>query len=54
MKIHIITIFPESFESFFSTSIIAKAKQKQLFEVFLYKLNDFSTKKFKQVDNKAY
>jgi len=54
MKIHIITIFPESFESYFSNSIIARAKEKWLFEVELYKLNDFSDKKFKHVDNKAY
>jgi len=54
MKIHIISIFPESFNSFFETSIIKKAKDKKLFEVFLYKLNDFSNKKFKHVDDKAY
>jgi len=54
MKIHIITIFPESFESYFNSSIMWRAKKKWLFEVFLYKLNDFSEKKFKQVDDKAY
>ena len=54
MKIHIITIFPESFESYFSSSIIWRAKNKWLFEIELYKLNDFSSDKFKRVDNKAY
>ena len=54
MKIHIITIFPESFESYFSSSIIWRAKEKGLFEIKLYKLNDFSSKNFKQVDSKAY
>ena len=54
MKIHIITIFPESFDSYFSSSIIARAKEKWLFSIELYKLNNFSDKKFKQVDNKAY
>ncbi|MCD5385180.1 tRNA (guanosine(37)-N1)-methyltransferase TrmD [Candidatus Gracilibacteria bacterium] len=54
MKIHIITIFPESFDSFFSSSIISNAKDKGLFEVELYKLNDFSDNKFKRVDDKAY
>jgi len=54
MKIHIITIFPESFDSFFSSSIISNAKNKWLFEVELYKLNDFSDNKFKRVDDKAY
>ena len=54
MIIHIITIFPESFKSYFSNSIISIAKKKWLFEVELYKLNDFSDKKFKHIDNKAY
>jgi len=31
-----------------------KGIEKWLFELFFYKLNDFSTKNFKQVDNKAY
>jgi tRNA (guanine37-N1)-methyltransferase len=54
MKIHIITIFPESFDSYFSSSIIWNAKNKGLFEVEFYKLNDFSSKKFGHVDDKAY
>lgn len=54
MKIHIITIFPESFDSFLKTSIIWKAIEKKLFEIFLYKLNDFSSKSFKHVDDNAY
>ena len=54
MKIHIISIFPESLESYFSSSIIWRAKEKWLFNVELYKLNDFSDNKFKRVDSKAY
>ncbi len=54
MKIHIITIFPESFSSYFSTSIIWNAIEKKLFEVKFYKLNDFSEKKTKRVDEKAF
>ena len=54
MKAHIITIFPESFESYFSSSIIWRAKDKELFDIKLYKLNDFSGDKFKRVDEKAY
>lgn len=54
MKIHIITIFPKSFDSFFSSSIISKAKENKLFEVELYKLNDFSKNNTKRVDDKAY
>lgn len=54
MKIHIITIFPESFYSYFSSSIIWNALEKKLFEVEFYKLNDFSDKKTKRVDEKAF
>ncbi len=54
MKIHIITIFPESFESYFSSSIIWRARKKWLFELQLYKLNDFSSNNTKRVDDKAY
>lgn len=54
MKFHIITIFPEAFDSFMSTSIIKKALDNKLFDIELYKLNDFSEKNFKQVDDKAY
>lgn len=54
MKIHIITIFPESFESYFSSSVIWRARDKWLFQCELYKLNDFSDDNFKRVDNKAY
>ena len=54
MKIHIITIFPESFDSYFSSSIMWRAKEKWLFEIELYKLNNFSKKKFHHIDSKAY
>jgi tRNA (guanine37-N1)-methyltransferase len=53
-KIHIITIFPESFESYINSSIIWKAQEKWLLKITLYKLNDFSTKNFKHVDDKAF
>jgi len=54
MKFHIITIFPEAFDSFVETSMIWKALSNDLFEIDIYKLGDFSTKKFKHVDDKAY
>lgn len=54
MKIHIISIFPKSFESYFNSSILWRAKEKWLFQCELYKLNDFSDNNFKRVDSKAY
>jgi tRNA (guanine-N1)-methyltransferase len=54
MKIHFITIFPESFESYFGSSIIKNAINKNIFEPVFHKLNDFSDKPQKRVDTKAY
>ena len=54
MKIHIITIFPESFTSYFGTSILKNAIWKWLLEIEFYKLNDYSTDNFRRVDDKAY
>lgn len=54
MKFHIITIFPEAFESFLSNSIIWKAKEKWVFEIEFYKLNDFAPEKSGHVDEKAF
>lgn len=54
MKIHIITLFPDAFTSFFQHSIIARAKEKKLFSVVLYNLCDFSTRPTRRVDEKAY
>ena len=54
MKFHIITIFPEAFESFLSTSVIGKAREKKLFEVEFYKLNEFSPETSGHIDAKAF
>lgn len=54
MKIHIITIFPESFDSYFNTSILKKAIEIWAFTPVFYKLSDFSNLPTKRVDSKAY
>ncbi|USN58068.1 MAG: tRNA (guanosine(37)-N1)-methyltransferase TrmD [Candidatus Peribacteria bacterium] len=54
MKVHIISLFPEAFESYFSSSILGRAIDAGLFQPVFYKLHDFSEKKFGQVDDKAY
>jgi len=54
MKIHIITIFPESFESYFLSSILKIAQEKKLLEIKFYKLNDFSDISTKRVDDKSF
>jgi len=54
MRIDIITIFPEMFEGPFSESIIKRAQQKQLVEINLYQLRDFTNDKHKKVDDYAF
>lgn len=54
IKIHIISIFPEAFESYFSSSIIWRAIKNWHLEPIFYTLGDFSVKKFKHVDDNAY
>lgn len=54
MKFHILTIFPEAFDSYFSSSIMGNAIKNNLFSVDFYKINDFSEKKFHHIDDKAY
>lgn len=54
MRIDIITIFPEIFESPFSYSIIKRAKEKGLAEIHLHQLRDFAKNKYKSVDDYPY
>jgi len=54
MKIHIITIFPDAFNSFLETSMLWKAIKNKLVDISLYKLSDFSDKNFGHVDDNAY
>lgn len=54
MKIHIITIFPESFESYFWSSIVKRAQEKEKVAFFYYRLTDFSDFSWNSVDDKAY
>ena len=55
MRIDIITLFPEMFNGPFSHSIIKRAKEKGLVEIYLHQLRDFSTdKKHRKVDDYAF
>lgn len=54
MHYHIITIFPEIFESFLSTSLIAKAQEKELISFNLVNPRDFCTDKHMQIDDHPY
>ncbi len=54
MRIDIITIFPEMFEGPFDHSIIKRAKNKGIVEIFLHQLRDFTSDKHRKVDDYAF
>ena len=54
MRLDIITLFPEMFDGPFTTSIIKRAVDKQLVEIVLHNLRDYSTDKHRKVDDYAF
>ncbi|EKE25994.1 MAG: tRNA (guanine-N(1)-)-methyltransferase [uncultured bacterium (gcode 4)] len=54
LKIHIITVFPDSFKSYINSSILKNAQKKWIFEPIFYDLGDFSIKKTRRVDDRPY
>ena len=54
MKIFLVSIFPEIFESFLKTSLIAKAQQKGILEFKIINPRDFCTDNHQQIDDEIY
>jgi tRNA (guanine37-N1)-methyltransferase len=54
MHIDILTILPELIESPLEHSIIKRAKEKGIVEIFLHNIRDYSQNKQKQVDDYAF
>lgn len=54
MRIDIITVLPELMESPFQASILKRAQEKGLVEIVFHQLRDFSTNKYKQIDDTPY
>lgn len=54
MRIDIITVLPELLESPFNHSIIKRAKEKNLVDIVLHNLRDYSIDKHKRVDDYAF
>lgn len=54
MRYHIITIFPELFDSFLATSLLAKALDKWLLDFSFINPRDFCLDKQRQVDDTLY
>lgn len=54
MKIDIITIFPDMFEGPFRESIVKRAREKNLVEIQIHNLRDWTTDKRKTVDDTPF
>ena len=54
MRIDIITVLPEMLEGFINESILTRAQKKGLAEIHLHNLRDYSTNKWRRVDDYPY
>ena len=54
MRIDIITVLPEMLEGFVNESILARAQKKGLAEIHLHNLRDYTTDKWRRVDDYPY
>jgi len=54
MKFDIITLFPEMFSAIKEEGVIARAMKKSLISINTWQLRDFSSNKYKNVDDKPY
>jgi len=54
MRIDVITLFPEMFEAVFEESIIKRAREKNIVQIVVHNLRDYSSEKHGQVDDKPY
>jgi tRNA (guanine37-N1)-methyltransferase len=54
LNLHILTIFPELFDSFLSSSLVFKASEKNLLKVSRYNIRDYASAPHYQVDDSPY
>ena len=54
MQIHIISLFPEIFDSFFSASLLKKAQKKWILNINFCNPRQFCTDKHQQIDDEIY
>jgi tRNA (guanine37-N1)-methyltransferase len=54
MRIDILTVLPELLDSPFNHSIMKRAKEKGLVEIYLHNIRDWATDKHKRVDDYAF
>ena len=54
MRIDVLTLFPEMFESPLSHSILKRAQERNIVEIVLSNMRDFATDRYRKVDDKPY
>ena len=54
MKIHIVSLFPEIFDSFFSTSLLQKSQKKWVLKIDFCNPRQFCKDKHQQIDDEIY
>ena len=54
MRIDVLTLFPEMFESPLSYSILKRAQESKIVEIVLTNIRDFARDKYRKVDDKPY
>ena len=54
MRIDILTVLPELLTGPFDHSIIKRAKQKGIAEIFVHNIRDYSADKHKKVDDRPF
>ncbi len=53
-RFHIISLFPDLFESYCSTSIIGRGRKSEALELKLYNPRDYCTDNYRRVDDTPY
>jgi len=54
VNFHIFTIFPESLESYFNSSILERAQNKKLIKIKIHDIRKFSKDKHRKVDDRPF
>src|SRR5581483_7887524 len=54
MKFHVVTLFPQAFDSYLGQSIIKRAIEDKKIKVDFYNPRDFTKDKWKRIDRKPY
>ena len=54
MRFDILTIFPDIFDSYLDESILKRAQTKELLEIYIHDIREYSKNKHSKVDDKPY